>query len=120
MKTSVQNKEMHTKRNKKTYRVAHLRAKDLRVGLLQQLLLKGLLRVQPEAFPRPGPTRSTTPLLGARPRDGADQQRLHADAGVVHLERWGRGRCGEAVVEWGGGKERGRRKRGRKERRFPR
>ena len=85
---------------KQTHGVAHLGAKNLGVGLLQQLLLEGLLRVQPEALPRPSPSRSTAPLLRARPRDGADQQRLHADAGVVHLAgrrkrgRWGGGRRG--------------------------
>mmetsp|Transcript_80034 Transcript_80034/g.214217 ORF Transcript_80034/g.214217 Transcript_80034/m.214217 type:complete len:283 (-) Transcript_80034:1008-1856(-) len=57
----------------------------LGVGLLLQLLLEGLLRVEPEALAGPRASRTPRALVGRRLGDGRDQQRLDSDARVVHL-----------------------------------
>lgn len=66
-------------------RVGEVGAQDLRVRLLNELLLEGLLRVQPEALSRLGTTGTTGTLLGRGLGDGGDKEGLDADARVVDL-----------------------------------
>mmetsp|Transcript_2137 Transcript_2137/g.3137 ORF Transcript_2137/g.3137 Transcript_2137/m.3137 type:complete len:391 (-) Transcript_2137:559-1731(-) len=76
---------LHTELEQGEHHVAHLGAQDLGVGLLLQLLVEGLLRVQPEALAWPGTSRTPGSLVGTGLGDGRHQQGLHADTGVVHL-----------------------------------
>lgn len=53
------------------------------------LCLVGLLCVKAETLPRTSPAGSTRSLLGRGLADGCDEQRLHSDAGIVHLHESG-------------------------------
>ena len=72
------------KTNLRTTQIKNKPATDLHLRLV------GLLRVETEALPRPGPTGAACPLLGRGLADGRHQERLHPDTGVVHLGRWRR------------------------------
>mmetsp|Transcript_48960 Transcript_48960/g.116583 ORF Transcript_48960/g.116583 Transcript_48960/m.116583 type:complete len:518 (+) Transcript_48960:640-2193(+) len=57
----------------------------LRVCLLLELLMERLLGVEAEALARPRAPCPPCPLVRARLGDGRDEERLDADARVVHL-----------------------------------
>lgn len=50
------------------------------------LCFVSLLCVEAETFPRPCSASSSCPLLGRSFADGCDEQRLHPDAWIVHLD----------------------------------
>mmetsp|Transcript_79232 Transcript_79232/g.210411 ORF Transcript_79232/g.210411 Transcript_79232/m.210411 type:complete len:458 (+) Transcript_79232:652-2025(+) len=64
---------------------AEVGSQDLRVCLLGQLCLEGLLRVEPEALPGLRAPGSARPLRGGGLRHRRDEQGLDADPGVVDL-----------------------------------
>lgn len=59
---------------------------DLGVGVVLHLVLVGLLGVEAEALAGARATGATGPLLSRGLADGRDQQRLHTDTRVVHLQ----------------------------------
>ncbi|KAI6756451.1 hypothetical protein HG530_012187 [Fusarium avenaceum] len=71
--------------------VGKVGAQNLRVGLLDKLLLKSLFGIQTETFSRLGTTGTTSTLLGRSLGDGRDEERFDTDTGVVDLlfaETW--------------------------------
>mmetsp|Transcript_15069 Transcript_15069/g.63555 ORF Transcript_15069/g.63555 Transcript_15069/m.63555 type:complete len:372 (+) Transcript_15069:2103-3218(+) len=64
---------------------SQVRAENLRVRLLLQVLLERRLRVQAETLPRPCAPRATGALVRGGARDGRHQQRFDADTRVIHL-----------------------------------
>mmetsp|Transcript_9026 Transcript_9026/g.22493 ORF Transcript_9026/g.22493 Transcript_9026/m.22493 type:complete len:450 (+) Transcript_9026:611-1960(+) len=62
-----------------------IRPQNLRIRRLLQLRVERDLRIQPKTLPRPRPPRAPRALLRARLGYRAHEQRLHADARVVHL-----------------------------------
>mmetsp|Transcript_20423 Transcript_20423/g.19405 ORF Transcript_20423/g.19405 Transcript_20423/m.19405 type:complete len:224 (-) Transcript_20423:271-942(-) len=68
-----------------------IRPQNLWVGVLYQILLISLLRVQSETFAGTSPTGPTCPLLRTGLTDRTHQQRLHPQPRIVHLllgEAW--------------------------------
>ena len=64
---------------------AEVGAEDLGVGVVLHFRLVCLLRVQTEALTGTSSPGAACSLLGAGLGDGGHEQRLHSDAGVVHL-----------------------------------
>jgi hypothetical protein len=65
--------------------VGQITSQNLRVRLIFQLADKVLLGVQPEAFSRSRPSRSTSTLLSASLGDGRDKQGFDSNTRIVHL-----------------------------------
>lgn len=60
---------------------------DLGVGVVLHLVLVGLLGVEAEALAGASAACATGALLRRSFTNGGDQERLHADARVVHLQQ---------------------------------
>lgn len=84
------NEVFDAKLDERQHDCLHPRPQDLGVCLLLQLLAETALRVQAEALSWLCTPRSPCPLLRTGLRDGRDQQRLDAHAGIEHLDKEGK------------------------------